>query len=1094
MPSRAVRWLSACALGLALATISPQAVSSDIVISEFRVRGPNGGSDEFIELFNRGTTPVVVGGWTIRGSNASGTTSARATISAGITVQPGCFYLLTNASTAGGPYSGTVSGDQTYTVGITDDGGLAVVTPAGTIVDQVGLSTGSAYQEGTPLASLGSSNQNRGYERNPGGTLGHDDHDDNTSDFRLIVPSNPQNRHSACITADQPTLPTGEGRATPAALQRGDAVLLEVAVAPGTNPASTGLAVTVDLGAIGGGELPLVDDGANGDRAAGDNVFSATTVVPLASSAGQKILGAIITDAEGRRNTASIPVVVFDQPILIHAIQGAGLSSALDGQFVTTTGIVTALRDNGFFLQTPDADVDGNPQTSEGLFVFTGSAPGGVTTRQRLVVSGRVQEFRPGGFEPSITEISGAPLVGVVSSGHPLPSPAQLTAADTVPPEAALAQLERFEGMRVTGNFAVVAPTGAFSQSAAQERNADPANSRNEFYMVLHGVPRPFREPGLEAGQALPPGAPCCIPRFDGNPERIRVDVDGQDPTLRMDVAAGQTLNGLTGVLDFGFGNWTLLPEPGSAAPPLPPVTPVPPASDGEFTIASFNMQRFFDMVNDDADPATPGDQTDDVVMTAAGFERRLRKASLAIRQTLRMPDVLGVVEVENLATLESIAARVNADAGDPNPEYVAYLAEGNDPGGIDVGFLVKSTRVDVVQVQQVGKTATYVTPSGDENLLNDRPPLVLEARMHGPAGEPYPVTVIVNHLRSLNGIDDAEDGARVRTKRRAQGEFLAAYVQQRQQSNPGERVVVVGDFNAFQFNDGFVDVIGTIAGRPTAADHVVLASSDLVEPDLTNLIELADPEERYSYVFAGNPQALDHVLVSNAMRRRFTRLSFGRGNADVPEVLRAAADRPERLSDHDAPVAYFAFPGAPIVTLHGEQTMTVEAFTGTYVEPGASASDDDGVLPVVIEGHVDVNVPGTYVIAYTATNGYLTGTATRTVLVVDTVPPAIAGFSIAPDTLWAPNHKLVEIFAAYGAADASGTVECELSAVSDQAADGTGDGATGADVIAIDAHRLLLRAERSGGAGQRTYTVRLSCVDPAANVSVANGVVRVGS
>lgn len=80
--------------------------------------------------------------------------STRATIPAGTILQPGCYYLLTNSSTSGGPYSGSVSGNQTYATGITDDGGIAVLNTANTIIDQVGLSSGSAYKEGTPLTSL----------------------------------------------------------------------------------------------------------------------------------------------------------------------------------------------------------------------------------------------------------------------------------------------------------------------------------------------------------------------------------------------------------------------------------------------------------------------------------------------------------------------------------------------------------------------------------------------------------------------------------------------------------------------------------------------------------------------------------------------------------------------------------------------------------------------------------------------------------------------------------------------------------------------------------------------------------------------------
>ncbi|HSL55733.1 MAG TPA: lamin tail domain-containing protein, partial [Pyrinomonadaceae bacterium] len=130
-----------------------QAISTNVVISEFRVRGPQGGNDEFVELYNLSGAPVAIGGWNIRGSNNTGGVSIRATITAGTILQPGCHYLLTNAAASG--YSGAVPGNQTYTVGITDDGGIALTLPDGTIVDAVGMSNGSAYKEGTVLPSLG---------------------------------------------------------------------------------------------------------------------------------------------------------------------------------------------------------------------------------------------------------------------------------------------------------------------------------------------------------------------------------------------------------------------------------------------------------------------------------------------------------------------------------------------------------------------------------------------------------------------------------------------------------------------------------------------------------------------------------------------------------------------------------------------------------------------------------------------------------------------------------------------------------------------------------------------------------------------------
>ena len=91
----------------------------------------------------------------------------------------------------------------------------------------------------------------------------------------------------------------------------------------------------------------------------------------------------------------------------------------------------------------------------------------------------------------------------------------------------------------------------------------------------------------------------------------------------------------------------------------------------------------------------------------AAAFQRRLTKASLYIRRLLHLPAMIGVQEVENLATLQALATTLNRDAREARefkPRYEAYLEEGNDPGGIDIGFLVDRARVDVLQVAQEGK------------------------------------------------------------------------------------------------------------------------------------------------------------------------------------------------------------------------------------------------------------------------------------------------------------------------------------------------------------------------------------------------------
>ena len=180
----------------------------------------------------------------------------------------------------------------------------------------------------------------------------------------------------------------------------------------------------------------------------------------------------------------------------------------------------------------------------------------------------------------------------------------------------------------------------------------------------------------------------------------------------------------------------------------------------------------------------------------------------------------------------------------------------------------------------------------------------------------------MVNHLRSLTGVDATTpgsngwptDGHRVRAKRRAQAESLANLVQARQTADPHERIVLVGDFNAFEFNDGLGDSMGTIQGTPTPANQVVLASPDLVNPDLANLVPTA-PAERYSFSFDGNAQTLDHVLVNAPLVAAVDALrsEHARTGSDFPETARNDPSTAARNADHDPIVAFFRVPTWPV-------------------------------------------------------------------------------------------------------------------------------------------------------------------------------------
>lgn len=599
--------------------------------------------------------------------------------------------------------------------------------------------------------------------------------------------------------------------------------------------------------------------------------------------------------------------VFAQKELTIAQVQGDKGVSPVANENVRVTGVVTAILRNGFFIQTPDDKADKDPKTSEGILVYGPNSVSQVAIGNLVQVDGTVVEFRPPNERIfiTITEIT-RPTVKVISKDNPLPAPVALTPAD-LDPKGKLDQLERFEGMRVKGDLTVVAPTGGFTNE-----KTGIASSNGVFFSTLQGVPRPFREGGLGILQIIVDKLPQTTPAFDMNPETIRVDSLAQSGGKPIDVTAGATLKEVVGVIDYSRKFYTLLVDATyeRKIENQKSFTPLSPAGEREVTVGSFNIENFFD------DESNSSNVENEVVTPKEVFQKRLAKTSLAIRNVLGSPDVLGIVEVENLKSLQKLTDRINADAvaaGLSDPKYTAHLIEGNDGRGIDVGFLVKSSKVKVVEVQQIGKDEKLAGVAGAEDQnLHDRPPLLLKAEViDAKASKPLSFTVIVNHFKSYNGIDDPKDGSRVQNKRRLQAEALAKFVLDRQTADPTERIILCGDFNAFQFNDGYNDLIGILKGK---SDQTVLTPSKTAfATGLVNLIDfLPDPLKRYSYTFDGSAQALDHVLVNKATRERLLKFGYARSNADFPLILKNDATRPERVSDHDAAVVFLSLDEPP--------------------------------------------------------------------------------------------------------------------------------------------------------------------------------------
>ncbi len=559
----------------------------------------------------------------------------------------------------------------------------------------------------------------------------------------------------------------------------------------------------------------------------------------------------------------------------IYEIQGDGAASAYDGDIVESrNNAVTALAPNGFFMQTPPDRADGDVNTSDGIFVFQDGAPT-VNVGDYVDVLGTIDEFF------AFTEFTEDPVVTVVAAG-PVPDPVIFDAATPSPDPTAPScsmEFECYEGMLISiTNGTVTGPNQEFGSDPIAEVHITAASSRT------------FREPGIEF-----PGE-IGLPVWDGNPEVFELDPNklGLDNLI---IPAGSHFDAV-GVLGFEFGGYELWPTSLNVTPATIP-TAVRDRDRAEFTVGSLNVYRLFDDIDDPMDFDVIDRERNDSVVDTAEYQVRRTKLADYIVNVLGSPDVLGVQEVEKLEVLQDLAGDIAAL--DPTANYTAYLEEGNDVGTIDVGFLVRDT-IEVDTVTQLAKDELQIF-EGEIAPLHDRPPLLLEGR-NIEGGSNFPVAIIVVHNRSLGGIDSASDGERVREKRLQQAQSVAAVIQDIQSSDPDTHLIVTGDFNAFQFSDGYVDVMGQISGNVVPADNM-LSGPDLVEPDLINNSAWVEMDERYSFIFRGNAQILDHALSSSALDMSLRGLEYGRGNIDAAEDLINDDSSPLASSDHDGLVLF---------------------------------------------------------------------------------------------------------------------------------------------------------------------------------------------
>ena len=892
--------------------VSAAPAAAQVVISQAYGGGGNSGAplrNDYVEIFNRGGQAVSLSGKSIQYASSAGSFSSVAALPA-VTLQPGRYFLFSlaggaagsdlptaDASNTGVNLSGT-AGKVALVEGTTALAcGATGVTPApcsagqvAQILDLVGYGATTLFEGSAPVPGL--SNTTAALRAGAGCT----DTNSNGADFTVAAPA-PRNGATAanvCGGGGQPTNPAGSGSASPAALARGESTLLTVSVIPGTNPTSTGITVRADLSAIGGiASQPLLDNGTQGDQVAGDLVFSWQGTANGTAS-GLVSLPVSIADSLPRTGSATISLSIVSE-VGIARIQGAGVGSPLaQGTQVVTEGIVTALRSNGYFIQSARGEEDADPATAEGVFVFTNTAPPAeAVVGNRVRVSGRVTLFSrtPHGFP--LTQLSNSSLQ-VRLTGQPLPHAITLDAS-VLSASSALAALGRYQGMRVALPSArVVGSTNGFG----------------DFYVTLPDTTRPFREPGIAALDAVPLPAGNTFVRFDRNPERLRVESTGLAGGLPFHVDAGNTVDGMSGVMYYDRGDFTLLigDNSGLVTGGGGTVRAVPVADPDGFRIGSYNIENL------SGGASVP--------------VGRLGKLNEVFCQYLRTPDVVGLIEIANIETLQRLATSINTNEFGfcpRSPQYEAFLLA--QTGSQRLGFLVSKApvaggapRVEVVSVAEVFTAEPLLAPDGSTGagVLFDRAPLRLEARVNGSNGQAYPVTVLLNHTLSLldvNSLDTRSDswltaGNRSRGKRLQQAVKLSELVQSIQVADPAKPLVLIGDYNAFEFSDGYVDVMGIIGGSPAPAANVLLWAGSAVTRPLLNLTTTLPQAMRYSYVFEGNTQTLDHALVNRAtLDTADPTLFHARVNADFAIDNAADTTVPLRTSDHDPLVVEFVVP-----------------------------------------------------------------------------------------------------------------------------------------------------------------------------------------
>jgi uncharacterized protein len=824
------------ATGWISATPKPvDAVSQDIVISQVYGGGGNSGAtltNDFIELFNRGTVAVNVSTWSVQYASTTGTSWQRTNLSGSIPA--GGYYLVQEAAGTGGTTplptpdaSGAIAMSAT-------NGKVALVTNQTTIAsgvscpsaqDFLGYGATTNCFEGSATANL--SNTTAAARNNAGCT----DTDSNNLDFTIGAPE-PRNSStglSPCptgITLSINDVSQSEGNSGSGAFL----FTISLSAAAGAG------GVTFDVGTEDGTASSVLSADYSTTTLTGEEIAagetSTTIAVPVTGDTAfepdetffvniSNVTGATIADGRGQGTILNDDVATCgDQYTPIYTIQGSGPSAAITGN-LTTEGVVVGdfegtAAASGFYIQDPTGD--GNAATSDGIFVFTGSS-NLVSAGQYVRITGYARErFNQTALNGSNSNTSAVTAANIIDCGT-----GSVASTDVTLPFETLTFPERLEGMSVRFPQALV---------IAEYFNYD---RFGEIVLALpKGTePRPFTPTAVEE-----PGSPEWASRADLN-LRSRITLDdvnsAQNPavlrhpngaafTLTNKFRGGDTVEDTTGVLGFDFSLYRIFPTAGATYTEVNVRPPTPEDVGGRLKVSAMNTLNFF--ITLDYPTGHPLDNKcgplqnvecrgadynadTDLITVDDEFTRQREKLLQALAGL--DADVLGLNEIENTTGVDPLAGPNGIIDG-----LNALLGPGTY-AAIDTGVIgTDAIRVGLIYkpgvVTPVGAFETLTTADDPRFLDTKSRPALAQTFVENSTGERF--TVVVNHLKSKGsscndvGDPDLGDGqGNCSQTRRAAAEALVDWLATDPTGSGDPDFLIAGDLNSYAMEDAIDEI-----------------------------------------------------------------------------------------------------------------------------------------------------------------------------------------------------------------------------------------------------------------------------------------------